>query len=156
MIVILVHLKIQLESMNVTSFLIISYLSNSEYWSQRRSQSVSIHSIYCICLVSTWWRESWTITSHIMTSWPSILLLSQDNNYPNLWPATRIRFRTPGQMKAQANTTREQSNNKNNYDIGWQPSHGENEGEGKKNSFVSYHLFHSTSKLWTVQLTLNI
>ena len=53
MIVILVHLKIQLESMNVTSFLIISYLSNSEYWSQRRSQSVSIHSIYCICLVST-------------------------------------------------------------------------------------------------------
>ena len=30
MIVILVHLKIQLESMNVTSFLIISCLSNSD------------------------------------------------------------------------------------------------------------------------------
>ena len=34
-------------------------------------------------------------------------------------------------MKAQANATREQSNNKNIYDVGWRPSHGENGGESK-------------------------
>ena len=47
-------------------------------------------------------------------------------------PATRIRFRTPRQMEAQANTTREQSNKNNIYDVGWRPSHGENGGDGKK------------------------
>ena len=36
------------------------------------------------------------------------------------------------QMEAQANTTREESNKKNIYDAGWQPSHGENGGVGKK------------------------
>ena len=35
-------------------------------------------------------------------------------------------------MEAQANTTREQSNKKNIYDVGWRPSHGENGGVGKK------------------------
>ena len=48
-------------------------------------------------------------------------------------PATRIRFRTPRQMEAQANTTREQSN-KNN--LGWRPSHGENGGVGKKKIYI--------------------
>ena len=38
--------------------------------------------------------------------------------------------------KAQANTTREQSNKNNIYDVGWRPSHGENGGVGnqKKNT----------------------
>ena len=36
----------------------------------------------------------------------------------------------PRQMEAQANTTREQSNNNSIYDVGWQPSHGENGGVG--------------------------
>ena len=56
--------------------------------------------------------------------------------FENLGPATRIRFRTPRQMEAQANTTREQSNKNNIYDVGWRPSHREN-GEGnikKKNT----------------------
>ena len=44
-------------------------------------------------------------------------------------------YRTPRQMKAQANTTREQSNNNSIYDVGWQPSHGENGGVGKKNTY---------------------
>ena len=35
-------------------------------------------------------------------------------------------------MEAQANTTREQSNKKNIYDVGWRPSHGKNGGVGKK------------------------
>ena len=35
-------------------------------------------------------------------------------------------------MEAQANTTREQSNKNNIYNVGWQPSHQENEGVGKK------------------------
>ena len=35
-------------------------------------------------------------------------------------------------MEAQANTTREQSNKNNIYDVGWRPSHGENGGVGKK------------------------
>ena len=35
-------------------------------------------------------------------------------------------------MEAQANTTREQSNKKNIYDVGWRPSRGENGGVGKK------------------------
>ena len=36
-------------------------------------------------------------------------------------------------MKAPANTTREQSNQKNIHDVGWRPAHGENGGVGKKN-----------------------
>ena len=48
----------------------------------------------------------------------------------NLGPATRIRFRTPEQMKAKANTTSEQSNEKS-MEVG-RPSHGGNGGEGKK------------------------
>ena len=41
-------------------------------------------------------------------------------------------------MKTQVNTTREQSYNKNIYDVGWQPSHGENgEGKKKKNSWAT-------------------
>ena len=35
-------------------------------------------------------------------------------------------------MEAQANTTREQSNKKNIYDVGWRPSHGEIGGVVKK------------------------
>ena len=35
-------------------------------------------------------------------------------------------------MEDQANTTREQINKKNIYDVGWRPSHGKNEGVGKK------------------------
>ena len=66
-----------------------------------------------------------------------------------IWPATRIRFRTPSprQMKAQANTTREQSNNKNIYDIGWRPSHGENGGVGKKNKQTKRLLIYLTCKI---------
>ena len=41
-------------------------------------------------------------------------------------------------MKAQANTTREQSD-KNIYDVGWRPSHGEN-GEKKKEFCLFYIL----------------
>ena len=37
-------------------------------------------------------------------------------------------------MEAQANTTREQSNKNNIYDVGWWPLHGENGGVGKKKS----------------------
>ena len=39
-------------------------------------------------------------------------------------------------MEAQANTTREQSNKKNIYDVGWRPSHGENGGVSKKKAFI--------------------
>ena len=35
-------------------------------------------------------------------------------------------------MEAQAKSTKEQSNKNNIYDVGWQPSHAENGGEGKK------------------------
>ena len=41
-------------------------------------------------------------------------------------------------MEAQANTTREQSNKKNIYDVGWRPLHGKNGGVGKKNSHLVY------------------
>ena len=37
----------------------------------------------------------------------------------------------PRQMEAQANTTREQSNKKNIYDVGWQTSHGKKRRVGK-------------------------
>ena len=43
-------------------------------------------------------------------------------------------------MEAQANTTREQSNNKNIYDVGWRPSHGENGGVGKKNIYIYFNI----------------
>ena len=39
-------------------------------------------------------------------------------------------------MEAQANTTREQSNKNNIYDVGWRPSHGENGGEGTKKKII--------------------
>ena len=45
---------------------------------------------------------------------------------------------TPRQMEAQANTTREQSNKKNIYDVSWRPSHGENGGVGKKNLYLTF------------------
>ena len=49
-------------------------------------------------------------------------------------------------MEAQANTTREQSNKKNIYDVGWQPSHGENGGVGKKNIYGFWRkTFHLTN-----------
>ena len=40
-------------------------------------------------------------------------------------------------MEAQANTTREQSNKKNIYDVGWRPSHGKNGGVGKKKYIIT-------------------
>ena len=43
-----------------------------------------------------------------------------------------IEWFNPRQMEAQANTTREQSNKNNIYDVGLRPLHGENGGEGKK------------------------
>ena len=52
------------------------------------------------------------------------------------------------QMEAQANTTREQSNKKNIYDVGWPPSHGENGGVGKKKKIlktVGTQFYHSFS-----------
>ena len=50
-------------------------------------------------------------------------------------------------MEAQANTTREQSNKKNIYDVGWQPSHGENGGVGKKKVFkIPYSKFNNITK----------
>ena len=45
-------------------------------------------------------------------------------------------LRTPRQMEAQANTTREQSNKNNIYDVGWRPSHRENGGV-EKNNFLN-------------------
>ena len=44
-------------------------------------------------------------------------------------------------MEAQVNTTREQSNKKNIYDVGWPPSHGENGGVGKKNVLLYCNQF---------------
>ena len=53
-------------------------------------------------------------------------------------------------MEAQANTTREQSNN-NIYDVGWRPSHGEN-GVGKKNSFTGSNVNIVTSCIGLILL----
>ena len=52
-------------------------------------------------------------------------------------------------MKAQAITTREQGNNENIYDVGWQPSHGENGGVGKKKkkNYFLIEIFIFTMKL---------
>ena len=66
------------------------------------------------------------LLSYILMCFPLFVCVPNANDYD-------YKFRTPRQMKAQANTTREQCNNKNIYDIGWRPSHGENGGVGKKN-----------------------
>ena len=42
-------------------------------------------------------------------------------------------------MEAQANTTTEQSNKNNIYDVDWRPSHGENGGVGKKKRKKNYN-----------------
>ena len=42
------------ESINVTSFLSISCSSNSEYWSQKTSQSSNIHSINKMSMLQAW------------------------------------------------------------------------------------------------------
>ena len=51
-------------------------------------------------------------------------------------------------MEAQANTTREQSNKNNIYDVGWQPSHGKNGGGGKKKLFQSENILILSMSLW--------
>ena len=42
------------KSIYVTSFLSISCLSNSEYWSQKTSQSGNIHSINKMSMLQAW------------------------------------------------------------------------------------------------------
>ena len=39
-------------------------------------------------------------------------IINASNKMKSIRPETRIRFRTPGQMEAQVNTTRDQSNKK--------------------------------------------
>ena len=51
-------------------------------------------------------------------------------------------------MEAQANTTKEQSNKNNIYDVGWQPSHGENGGVGKKKVLI----FIAVIEMWIMAL----
>ena len=46
-------------------------------------------------------------------------------------------------MVAQAKTTREQSNKKNIYDVGWRPSHGKNGGVGKQKKSSVNQIFGS-------------
>ena len=42
-------------------------------------------------------------------------------------------------MEAQANTTRDQSNNNSIYDVGWRPSHEVNGGVGSKKKKKTIH-----------------
>ena len=44
--------------MYVTSFLSISYLSNTEYWSQTSIQNVSIHSIAKMSVLQAWAHQT--------------------------------------------------------------------------------------------------
>ena len=45
-------------------------------------------------------------------------------------------------MEAQANTTREQSNKNNIYDVVWRPSHGEIGGVGKRKKTIELKINH--------------
>ena len=58
---------------------------------------------------------------------------------------TQWRYGITWYKEAQANTTSEQSNKNNIYDVGWRPTHGENGGVGnskkkkkKKKKFLLY------------------
>ena len=50
------NIELNMSSMYVTSFLSISYWSNSEYWSQKQAQSRNIHSM--ILVVHVGWQSA--------------------------------------------------------------------------------------------------